>query len=164
MKYHRVFLAALLAALVPLKASAHVVFADAMADPGVYYAGFLRVGHGCDGSPTLTLTVTIPDGVDMAHPQPKPGWTLETAKDKNGRVTSITWRGRLEADQFDQFGVLVKLPKVEGPLYFPTKQVCEKGEQNWSDIPKPEQDWHDVPHPAPVVNIMEGMSSMMMHH
>jgi uncharacterized protein YcnI len=158
-------------------AQAHVVIADATARPASYFAAFFRVGHGCNGSPTISITIHIPEGVTMAKPQPKPGWTYtvatagpdsapdashEAGHHNHGashgvqpvRVTAITWNGHLKDSEFDEFGVLMKLPAGTGPLYFPTIQRCEEGELHWTQIPVAGQKWHDVPHPAPVLNLM----------
>ena len=95
-------LAALLAAG---PASAHIVFAEPSAEAGGYYAGFLRVGHGCDGAATVSLRVEIPEGVLTARPQPKPCWTLsietvalaQPVAGEGGamlteRVAAVTWK------------------------------------------------------------------------
>jgi uncharacterized protein YcnI len=76
----RTLLASLLIVAAPM-ASAHIVFEQKQAPAGSYYKGTLLVGHGCNGSATRAVTVTIPDGVQGVHPQPKPGWQLEI----NGR-------------------------------------------------------------------------------
>lgn len=148
------------------KAAAHIVLADPEAKAGSYYAGFFRLGHGCDGSPTTGLRVEIPAGIVMARPQPKPGWTVAVEHEPlaaplqseygeiTERVKSITWTGSLPADQFDEFGLLVKLPETTGPIYFKTEQTCEAGSRSWTDIPSEGQAWHDVPSPAPVLMLV----------
>ena len=149
-------------------ATAHVVLADASAPAGGYHAAFFRVSHGCDGSATTSLRVELPSSVTVAKPQPKPGWTLSVeraplatpviseGKPVRERVVAVTWTGRLADDEFDQFGVMVKLPAAVGPLYFPTIQRCERGETRWTTIPAPGQAWHSVPHPAPVLDLRAG--------
>ena len=145
-------------------ASAHIVFDQPQAAPDSYYAGFLRVSHGCGTSPTRSIRVEIPDGIDIARPQPKPGWRLSVEharlaapiRTEGGfemieRVVAITWTGELPADQFDQFGIMMRLPDREGPLYFRVTQTCVSGEQRWVDIPPEGAPWHSVPHPAPVI-------------
>ena len=67
------------------------------------------------------------------------------------RVTAVTWRGRLEADQFDQFGIMLKLPATGAQLYFPTVQTCQAGERRWTQIPAAGAAWNSVPNPAPVL-------------
>jgi uncharacterized protein YcnI len=146
-------------------AQAHIVFAETEAEAGAYYAGFLRVSHGCEGSPTTAIRVEIPDGVYTARPQPKPGWTLEIERETlsapvaveggaiTERVSAVTWRGELADELFDQFGLMLKLPETSGPLYFPAVQTCADGSQAWTEIPPEGQAWGSVPHPAPVVNL-----------
>jgi uncharacterized protein YcnI len=163
-----------------LPASAHVVLAPAQATAGAYYAGAFRVSHGCSGSPTVALTVAIPAGVSVAKPQPKPGWTLRIeraplpapVKGEGGRsvaerVTSITWRGRLPDDEFDEFGVMMKLPDTPSTLYFPAVQTCESGENRWVEIPAPGRP--RPAYPAPALRLApnatgEAMPGMDMGH
>ncbi|WP_174296302.1 YcnI family protein [Sphingomonas bacterium] len=155
-------------------AHAHIVFAEPSAASGSYYAGFLRVSHGCAGSPTVSIRVEIPAAVASARPQPKPGWTLtvekaplatpipsESGGTVHDRVTAITWTGRLDADQFDQFGIMLKLPDASATLYFPTVQRCESGSNEWNMIPAAGQPWHSVKSPAPVLNVTTGTPSIM---
>lgn len=147
-------------------AEAHIVFAEPEAAAGSYYAGFLRVSHGCGASPTRAVGVEIPEGVNIARPQPKPGWTLEIERaplaapiaSEGGaiitRVTAITWRGELPIDQFDQFGLMMRLPARSGPLYFAVIQTCTEGEERWEQIPPAGAAWHSVPRPAPVLTLI----------
>jgi uncharacterized protein YcnI len=164
-----------LAALLPAAAGAHVVFDQPQATAGGYYTGFLRVTHGCGDSPTVSVRVDIPVGIVSARPQPKPGWTLtiERAplatpiKGEGGtaittRVTAITWTGKLPPDEFDQFGLSLKLPDAAGPLYFPTTQRCEKGVNAWTAIPASPEQWHATPSPAPM--LMLGAKPIAMDH
>ncbi|MEY4878693.1 MAG: hypothetical protein RJB62_161 [Pseudomonadota bacterium] len=148
-------------------AFAHIVFAEPQTASDSYYAGFLQVGHGCGTSPTTTIRVEIPDGINVARPQPKPGWTLEVEKttlatpvpSEGGtiteRVSAITWHGGLPADQFDLFGIMMRLPATVGPIYFPTVQTCAEGENRWVDIPAAGAAWGSVPHPAPILTLHE---------
>lgn len=157
-------------------AGAHIVFAEPNAPAGGYYVGFLRVSHGCAGLSTVSIRVSIPAEIMVARPQPKPGWTLSIEKEplaipirsESGgevreRVTAITWTGRLDADQFDQFGLMLKLPARPGQLYFPTIQRCERGSNAWTTIPAPGQSWHAVPSPAPTLTVTAGEAPAMEH-
>lgn len=146
-------------------AHAHIAFADPSAKAGSYYVGFLRVSHGCAGSATVSVRVTLPAGITVARPQPKPGWTLSIEKasvampirvdgaETTERVSAITWTGRLDADKFDDFGIMLKLAGAPGTLYFPTIQRCEIGRNEWTTIPALGQPWHSVKNPAPVLNV-----------
>ena len=164
---------ALALALAAVPAPAHVLFADPAATADAYYTGFLRVGHGCAGSPTLSIRVEIPAGVTVARPQPKPGWTIMVEKatlpapvradgvEVRERVTAITWSGRLEGDQFDQFGLMLKLPAAPGPLYFPTVQRCAAGREDWTMVPAAGQSPRALKMPAPVLNLTAGAGDPM---
>lgn len=156
-------------------AQAHIVFAEPNVTAGSYYAGFLRVSHGCGASPTVSLRVEIPPAIVVARPQPKPGWTVKIDKAplatpiagegepiREG-VVAVTWTGRLESDQFDQFGLMFKLPRDGGPLYFPTTQKCAEGENAWVTIPPAGQPWGSVPKPAPVLNVAASEPTSAQH-
>jgi hypothetical protein len=168
------------AVLIAAPAAAHVVLSPAQAAPGAYYAGAFRVSHGCSGSPTVALRVTIPPGVLSAKPQPKAGWSLSIereplarpVKGEGGqmlreRVKAVTWRGRLPDDEFDEFGLMLKLPAAAGPLYFPAVQTCETGETRWVDIPVPGAARPATPAPelevTPAAGRPEGMAGMHHH-
>jgi uncharacterized protein YcnI len=169
---NRIPAAAAVAILAASSASAHVVLAEPSAKAGSAYVGTFRVTHGCDGSPTTALRIEIPEGIASARPQPKPGWTLNKARD-GGRVTAITWSGgHLPSDEFDEFSVMLKLPKDAGRLVFPATQTCEKGVERWNEVPQAGQDPHALKNPAPILTItaapaaMDGMPGMPMdrHH
>ena len=165
-----VLMAAVAALALPVAASAHVMFAPGQAATGSTFVGALRVGHGCSGSPTVSLRVDIPEGVSGARPQAKPGWTIaiertplktpmpgEGGKMQTDRVSAITWTGDLPDDEFDDFVMQVKLPKAAGPVYFPATQVCRSGRADWRDIPVAGQ---ASAHPAPVLMLTDGMAAM----
>ena len=160
-----------------LPAMAHIVFAEPTARSGSYYAGFFRVSHGCGASDTASVRISVPETVVSARPQPKPGWTLNIErtplatpiKGEGGavikdRVAAISWTGRLPADQFEQFGVMMKLPDLTGPLYFPVEQKCVQGQNHWVHIPAPGQAWHSIPYPAPVIELTAPADMQGMHH
>ncbi|WP_417459732.1 YcnI family protein [Kordiimonas sp.] len=160
----------------PVKA--HVVLSETEAKPGAYHFTFLRVGHGCDGQATESLTVEIPAGVYSAKPQPKTGWKVEIIREDlpapvvgphgkalTDRVARIRWSGgALPDNMVDQFGLLVKLPTSSGPLYFPTVQSCALGEKSWTMIPPEGAAWGSVPTPAPVVYLKSDEDTQAPHH
>ena len=81
----------------------HVVLDQPVALGGTSYRATLRVGHGCEGSPTHTVRVTLPNGFRGAKPMPHPGWTVAIRKEKLARpytshgrevtedVVEVTW-------------------------------------------------------------------------
>ena len=111
-------------------------------------------------------------------PQFKPGWTVSVKKSKldkpvpaghgkmaDEQIDEITWSGnKLPEDQYDTFGLLMKLPGKAGEtLWFPVTQTCEKGKQEWVEIPAEGQQWHDLKSPAPFVKL-EGAAPSAHHH
>jgi hypothetical protein len=145
-------------------ALAHVVLTVREAPAGSYYTGAFEVGHGCAGSATTALRVEIPDAILNAKPQPKAGWTLEIEREPlatpikgdggetiTTRAKAFTWRGRLPDDEFDEFGVMAKLPSAPGVLVFPAVQTCEQGETRWVETPAAGQP--RPAHPAPTLTV-----------
>ena len=156
-------------------ALSHIVFDTDQGTADGYYAGVLRVSHGCGQSPTRSIRVEMPASVISAKPQPKAGWTIKVEKEAlkepvageggrkiTERVVAISWTGSLPTDQFEQFGIMMKLPANAGPLYFPTRQICETGETLWSNIPESPAKWHDVENPAPML-IVKPAAAHDMH-
>lgn len=149
--------------IVTSAASAHVVLEKREAAAGTYYKAVFQVGHGCDGSPTTRLRITIPDGVIAIKPMQKPGWILETVKADYGRsftqhgreittgVREVTWRGGpLADDNYDEFVLMAYLTDTltPGTIYFPAVQECEKGISHWTEIPVTGQPRPAMPAPA----------------
>lgn len=144
-----------LAALLLLAASAaqaHITLEQAEAEAGRPYKAVLRVGHGCEGSATREIAVTLPAGLRGTKPMPKPGWTLTVqraplvspeagqGKPVADEVTVVRWTANGEADYlqdawYDEFSLRAGLPAEPGELWFKVRQVCVKGEVNWADIP-----------------------------
>jgi uncharacterized protein YcnI len=148
-------------------ARAHVTLDRNEAPAESFFNAMVNVPHGCEGSPTLKVRVRIPDGVIGVKPQPKPGWELVIRKEKlaqpivesHGRtisevVAEVTWTGRLLDENFDQFGIHMRLPNKPGEtLYFPTVQECETGVHRWIEIPAPGKSRGDYKEPAPFLRL-----------
>ena len=76
---------AALAVAAPLAASAHVsVSADSTA-AGSYAVVTLNVPHGCEGSPTTTVALQVPAGVNTVIPTVHPGWTVQKKTERLAR-------------------------------------------------------------------------------
>ena len=130
---------------------AHITLTDQAALAGTTYRATLRVGHGCEGSPTTALRVSIPAGVTGAQPMPKAGWVLSTKVgplatpyDNHGKkitegVTEITWTATagnaLPDAYYDEFVLRGGLPATAGPMWFKVLQTCEKGSTDWAEVP-----------------------------
>ncbi len=149
---------------------AHIVASPDNGAAGSYFQTSLRVAHGCEDSETTELRVKLPEGITTARPQAKPGWTININKTKleqpmevghgktiNAIVTEIIWTGNtLPADQYDDFGLLLKLPDTAGKtLWFPVTQICKNGRGDWVGIPAQGQQWHDLQKPAPFIRITD---------
>ncbi len=158
-------------------AQAHVTANPNTGVADAYFETKFRVSHGCDGSATTSVTIKMPEAIVNVKPQFKPGWKAEIKKKKlsvpvnigHGKMTDeqvdeITWRGGpLPDDQYDEFGIVIKLPDGAGStLWFPVTQTCEKGKLEWSQIPTAGQMWHDLKSPAPFVKL-ETTPSHHMH-
>ncbi len=148
----KTFLFTALALLMGSQAQAHVSLEQGEAIAGSPYKAVLRIGHGCDGAPTTQVTVTLPEGLRGAKPQPKEGWTLAIRKkplaqpyDSHGKtiredVTEISWTARDEAHYlqdgwYEEFVLRGGLPESVGPVWFKVHQRCTEGEWNWADLP-----------------------------
>jgi uncharacterized protein YcnI len=162
---------ALLSAFIAVPAIAHVTLERNEAPVGAPYKAVLRVPHGCDGSPTIKLTVQIPEGVIAVKPMVKPGWQIDVkrgpytknysyfhgAKFSEG-VKEVTWSGgRLPDAFYDEFVLSVFIAGDLTPgqmLHFPVEQTCETGAHHWIDVPSagkaPEGD------PAPGLRLVPG--------
>ncbi|HVZ07221.1 YcnI family protein [Rhodopila sp.] len=143
-------------------ASAHVVLELQQATAGTYFKAVFVVPHGCDEAATTALAVELPPGIVIARPMPKPGWTLDIQKEAltrpllnegheiTRRVSQVTWQGgKLPADEYDTFTMMLRLPETPGRLYFPVRQVCEQGETRWDQVPPAGKNSRDVRYPAP---------------
>jgi uncharacterized protein YcnI len=150
---------------------AHVVLEDQAALAGRSYKAVLKVGHGCEGSPTTAIRVTIPAGFMGAKPMPKAGWKLDVKTDKlavpyesygkkiTEDVSEITWTATskdsyLPDGYYDEFVLRGGLPKKEGVMWFKVLQSCEKGVNDWSQIPATGGDAHSLKSPAALLEII----------
>lgn len=165
----RLLFAAYAATLLALPAQAHVTLEKPEAIAGQSYKGVLRLGHGCDGSPTTSFSVEIPDGLALVRPMPKAGWQLTTetgtyskpvtahGKTYESGVTKITWSGgRVLDGEYDEFIFVGQLRgDVSGVLYLPVIQLCEKGAWRWVEKPQAGQ---SARAPAPVLRIAQAQA------
>lgn len=151
-------------------ASAHVSLQPSRAIVGASFKTALVVPHGCAGSATIRLTVTIPEGVIAVKPTPKPGWTIEMVKGPYQQsykpmhgdpvaegVRQISWSGRLDDGFYDEFsfvGTVSDTLSGRETLSFPTIQACEQGTFNWTEIAADGESPHALKSPAPVLRLV----------
>ncbi len=158
--------AALASAFIAGPAAAHVTLAPNQAQAGTSIRTALRVPHGCDGSATTAIKVTIPEGVVGVKPMPKAGWTVATeiapyakpytshGKTISDGVKSITWSGgNLPDAQYEEFIFIGSVQADAGGqnLAFPVLQTCEKGATDWSEMAMQGQPM--PPRPAPLLKV-----------
>lgn len=128
----------------------------------------VRIGHGCDGAPTLRVRVRIPDGVIAVKPMPKAGWTLETVVEPYDEpydyygnsltegVREIVWSGELADAHYDEFvfrGRITESTEADSMLYVPVVQECADAAERWIEIPEAGQSGDDLEGPAPGVMV-----------
>jgi periplasmic copper chaperone A len=125
--------------------------------------------HGCEGSPTTKVAITLPEQLDDATPTANPGWTVEKVTEKldapkkveggasiTERVSQIVYTAKepLADGVRDVLPVKVQLPNAEGEtLAFPVRQTCEKGAIDWAQIAEAGQDGHNLESPAPTFTL-----------
>jgi uncharacterized protein YcnI len=153
-------------------AGAHVVLQDPAATAGSSYRATFRVGHGCDKAPTTGIRVTIPDGFNGAQPMPKAGWTVQTKTgplaapyESHGTrytegVLEISWvangpENALPHSYYDEFVLRGTVPSKAGPLWFKVVQTCEKGSNDWVEIPASGTSTRGLKSPAVLLEVMD---------
>ena len=135
------------------------------------YSATLRVGHGCDGSPTVALRVTLPAGFKGAKPMPKAGWVLaiqsaklakpydDLGKNVTEDVSEITWTAASKENglpdaYYDEFVLRGGLPAQAGPMWFKVLQTCDKGSNNWAEVPATGTSTQGLKSPAALLEII----------
>jgi uncharacterized protein YcnI len=108
--------------------------------PGSYFNTALRVPHGCNGSSTTGISVSVPNNVYSIKPEVVANWNLTIqytnltipviveGQQINQTVANITWsNGLLPNDQFQEFGLQIQLPSTgyngTNTLWFPVMQT-----------------------------------------
>ncbi|MFN4118654.1 YcnI family protein [Acidovorax sp.] len=162
-------------------ASAHVVLEYQVAPAGASYKATFKVGHGCGGSPTRQIAVDIPASMRGARPMPKPGWALEVQREKltqpytsHGRsitedVVRVTWTAKTAEDMlpnahYDEFVLVAATPEQAGTVYWPVRQACAEGRNDWVELPKPGQKLSDLKSPAAALEILPGAGAGTHNH
>ncbi|WP_404293911.1 YcnI family protein [Microvirga sp. RSM25] len=156
--------------LLATSAFAHITLETQSAPVSSTYKAVMRVGHGCEGSPTLKVRVQIPEGVIAVKPMPKPGWELDTVEapykasyDYYGTpmtqgVREIVWTGKLLDKHYDEFvfrAYFTDSLKPDAMLYFPAVQECEGNKaERWIEIPAEGRKADDYKSPAPGLKLL----------
>jgi periplasmic copper chaperone A len=159
----------------------HVVLDEPVALAGASYKAALRIGHGCNGSPTTAIMVKLPAGFQGAKPQPKPGWVLSVKREPLAQpyssygkpitedVSEVSWTAAsrdswLPDAYFDEFVLRGGLPKDARPLWFKVLQTCENGHNDWSQIPAEGTSTQGLKSPAALLELIPSGPSGQAGH
>ncbi|MDR6906535.1 uncharacterized protein YcnI [Agromyces sp. 3263] len=146
-------------AAAPLAASAHVSVTPSSTAAGSYSVLTFSLSHGCEESPTTSLTFDLPDGIDSVAPTVNPNWTIEKVADGD-RTAQVVYTAitPLESGYRDTVELSVKLPEDAAgeTLSFPVLQSCEVGETNWNQVAEEGEAEPESPAPSIVVTEATG--------
>jgi len=160
---------------------AHIVLVESQAVAGSYHKASLRVGHGCNGSATTALAVQVPADFQGAKPQPKPGWTVAIRKAQLAKpytshgktvtddVVEVRWtaaskEAALPDEQFDDFAFMGRLPDQPGPVWVKVLQICDSGQNDWSEIPARGTSTKGLKLPAALLDVQPAPAHEHEHH
>lgn len=151
----------------PLAASAHVGVIPDTTAAGAYANLTFAVPHGCDGSSTTEVRITIPEDVITVTPTVNPNWDVvevpsETDPDYAAAVV-YTAKTPLVDGLRDTFTLSVPLPDGEpgDVLAFPVLQTCEVGSTAWDQ--ETIEGEEEPEHPAPIVTLTEASADAHGH-
>lgn len=161
-------------------ASAHVDATASDSAAGSHSLLTFAVGHGCEGSSTVSVAITLPEELNSVTPTVNPNWTISTTTQKfdtprqladgskiSERTKAVIYTAKtpLDAHQRDTFTLSFKVPDTAGKsLYFPALQSCEKGSTDWKDIPAAGQDEKSLQDPAPSLAVTTAVASTDGHN
>jgi len=163
--------------LLALPALAHVSLETKSAPAGTPYKAVFQVGHGCEGSPTTGMAVQIPAGFQGTKPYQKAGWTVTVKREKLAKpydshgksviedVSLVTWtanspQAALQDANFDEFMLRGTLPEAAGPLWFKVLQTCERGSNDWSEMPAAGASAKGLKSPAVQLDVIDPAAAM----
>jgi periplasmic copper chaperone A len=155
----------------PSIALAHIVLAEPAALANTSYRASFRIGHGCEGSPTTAIRVSLPAGLQGAKPMPHAGWALAVREEalakpykSHGKeviqdVVEVTWTARTPQDAlpnafYDEFVLRGTLHDAGGPIWFKVLQTCEKGSIHWADVPAGGTSTQGLKSPAALLEVI----------
>ncbi len=159
------------AALLTGDALAHAYLEAEETTTGTRYEAIINLPHGCDGLPTDTIAVKIPDNMVVNQAPDADGWTVTATRAKfdepksvDGQavtegIVQLKWTGGSIPDedvgQIRFQGLIVDGLEPGTKLHFLTVQYCEDKSQRWIEIQKPGQELSDMEAPAPFLTIID---------
>ncbi|BDZ63996.1 YcnI family copper-binding membrane protein [Agromyces mangrovi Wang et al. 2018] len=155
---------ALLALAAPLAANAHVTVTPSGTAAGSYAVMTFSVAHGCEGSPTTSLAIDIPEGVASVAPTVSATWDVETVTDDD-RVSQVVYTAvEPLPDGFrDTVELQVRIAEDAAgtDLVFPVVQACEEGETAWVEVAAEGEE--EPASPAPFITVTESTGDAHGH-
>ncbi|KAI8973744.1 hypothetical protein BDF20DRAFT_883885 [Mycotypha africana] len=121
---------------------AHITLSPKFGEPGQDVTTAFHVPHGCNGSSTIGISVTLPQQ-NLGHivPQTVTDWilTMTYTDSTNTTLKTVEWTGGVlkPTDALD-FPIRFSVPQVDlssqsnVTLYFPVHQTCEVGSTDWN--------------------------------
>ncbi|MDN3497502.1 YcnI family protein [Planococcus sp. APC 4015] len=147
----------LLAVAAPLAASAHVTVTPDAATAGDYSVLTFAFSHGCEDSPTTSLAIDVPEGIDALAPQLEPGWTVEAVGADAGIPTRVIYTADTPVENGFRSTVTMQVKFAEDTageaVAFPVVQSCVEGETDWVELAADGEDPHELDAPAPLVTV-----------
>jgi uncharacterized protein YcnI len=122
-------------ALTAAPALAHVEVGDSSVAPDGTASITFSFHHGCDGQPTTSLRIQLPEGVTEVEPQPVDGWQSSVTS------TEISWTGGSIPDGDEgNFTAAMRVSGAAGTtIWFPTVQGCPSAEEAWIETSAPDE-------------------------
>lgn len=130
---------------VSLSAGAHVTLPPGGGTAGTIYPASFRVGHPCkDANATTAIRVQLPEGFEAIEAVPRAGWKTTMTR------TEVAWTAdgpgsALQGKERAQFTVRGKLTSTPGTLWFKVLQVCDKGSEDWAQVPMKDGEKPELP-------------------
>ena len=93
----------------------------------------------------------------------------KTQRGSADKVEAVTWTAATPADMlvdahYDEFVVRVQLPERAGPLWFKVLQQCERGQNDWSEVPASGTSIQGLESPAALLNVTPAAAGAAHHH
>ncbi|MCO1340279.1 hypothetical protein BJH93_15525 [Kocuria polaris] len=132
-----VVLASAAALAFPAAASAHVSVDSTTTAAGGYATLTFAIGHGCEGSPTKSVTVDFPAEIGSVKATAKPGWDAAVSDEGGAHSVTYTAEEPLPDELRDTIEIAALLPldgEAGDVLTFPVTQVCTDGEILWDQV------------------------------
>jgi uncharacterized protein YcnI len=138
---------------------------------GAAYEAIVNLPHGCDGLPTDTVLIKVPENMIVLEAPEAEGWTVSATTQKlaepvsvNGAmveesIVALKWTGgSIPHDDVGQVrfaGQILDGLEPGTELHFMVVQQCEDKAVRWIEIRKEGQEMSDMEAPAPFLTIID---------